>query len=104
MESALASYRETVIRAFNDIDVALGNIELLESLDAILLEELSRAEESLRIAEVRYREGVIDYQRVLSAQEFLYGARNSVLSNKRAYLNAVVAIYQALGGGWRRDS
>ena len=104
MESALASYRETVIRAFNDIDVALGNIELLESLDAILLEELSRAEESLRIAEVRYREGVIDYQRVLSAQEFLYSARNSVLSNKRAYLNAVVAIYQALGGGWRSDS
>ena len=42
-------------------------------------------------------------QRVLSAQEFLYSARNSVLSNKRAYLNAVVAIYQALGGGWRRD-
>ena len=57
----------------------------------------------MRIAGVRYREGVIDYQRVLSAQEFLYSARNSVLSNKRAYLNAGVAIYQALGGGWRSD-
>ncbi|WP_446830972.1 efflux transporter outer membrane subunit [Candidatus Foliamicus sp.] len=103
MESSLASYRETVIRAFNDIEIALGNIELLDSLSTIAVEDLRRAEESLRIAEVRYREGVIDYQRVLTAQDFLYAARNAVLSNKRAHLNAIVSLYQALGGGWRKD-
>ena len=101
MESSLASYRQTVIRAFNDIEIALGNIELLDSLNRIALEDLKRAEESLRIAEVRYREGVIDYQRVLTAQDFLYDARNQMLNNKRAYLNAIVTLYQALGGGWR---
>ena len=100
MESSLASYRQTVIRAFNDIEIALGNIELLESLNKIALEDLRRAEESLRITEVRYREGVTDYQRVLTAQDFLYSARNNVLSNKRAYFNAIVNLYQALGGGW----
>jgi len=103
MDSSLASYRETVIRAFNDIEIALGNIELLDSLSKIALEDLKRAEESLRIAEVRYREGVIDYQRVLTAQDFLYSARNNVLSNKRAHLNAIVSLYQALGGGWRKN-
>jgi len=103
MDSSLASYREIVIRAFNDIEIALGNIELLDSLSKIALEDLKRAEESLRIAEVRYREGVIDYQRVLTAQDFLYSARNNVLSNKRAHLNAIVSLYQALGGGWRKD-
>ena len=104
MESSLANYRETVIRAFNDIEIALGNIELLDSLDQIALEDLRRAEEFLRIAEVRYREGVIDYHRVLTAQDFLYGARNEVLRNKRAYLNAILGLYQALGGGWTRSS
>ena len=103
MESSLASYRQTVIRAFNDIEIALGNIELLDSLNQVAQEDLKRAEESLRIAEVRYREGVIDYQRVLTAQDFLYSARNNVLSNKRAHLNAIVNLYQALGGGWRRS-
>ena len=103
MESSLASYRQTVIRAFNDIEIALGNIELLESLNKIALEDLKRAEESLRITEVRYREGVTDYQRVLTAQDFLYSARNGVLSNRRAYFNAIVNLYQALGGGWRKD-
>ena len=104
MESSLAGYREVVIRAFNDIEIALGNIELLDSLSRIALEDLRRAEESLRIAEVRYREGVIDYQRVLTAQDFLYAARNNVLSNKRAHLNAIVSLYQSLGGGWRKDA
>ena len=103
MDSALASYREIAIRAFNDIEIALGNIKLLNSLSRISLEDLRRAEESLRIAEVRYREGVIDYQRVLTAQDFLYSARNNVLSNKRAHLNAIVSLYQSLGGGWRRN-
>lgn len=100
MESSLDSYRQTVIRAFNDIEIALGNIQLLDSLNRIALEDLKRAEESLRIAEVRYREGVIDYERVLIAQDFLFSARNNVLSNKRGYLNAIVNLYQALGGGW----
>ncbi|MDE0129310.1 MAG: efflux transporter outer membrane subunit [Gammaproteobacteria bacterium] len=103
MDSSLASYREIVIRAFNDIEIALGNIELLDSLSRIALEDLRRAEESLRIAEVRYREGVIDYQRVLTAQDFLYSARDNVLSNKRAHLNAIVSLYQSLGGGWTKD-
>ncbi len=100
MESTLASYRQTVIRAFNDIQIVLGNIELLDSLNQIALEDLKRAEESLRITEVRYREGVIEYHRVLTAQDFLYSARNNVLGNKRAYLNAIVNLYLALGGGW----
>ena len=103
MESSLASYRHTVIRAFNDIEIALGNIQLLDSLNQIALEDLKRAEESLRIAEVRYREGVIEYHRVLTAQDLLYAARNTVLSNKRAYLNAILGLYQALGGGWTRN-
>ena len=77
---------------------------LPDSLSRIALEDLRRAEESLRIAEVRYREGVIDYHRVLTAQDFLYAARNNVLSNKRAHLNAIVSLYQSMGGGWRKDS
>ncbi len=104
MESSLASYRQTVIRAFNDIEISLGNIELLDALDQVALEDLKRAEESLRIAQVRYSEGVIDYQRVLTAQDFLYNARNNVLSNKGAYLNAILNLYRDLGGGWSRDS
>jgi outer membrane protein TolC len=103
LESALANYRETVIAAFNDIDVSLGNIELLRALGEVAAEDLKRAEESFRIAEARYREGVDDFQTVLISQNQLFDTRNSYFDNKLAQLNAAIAFYQSLGGGWQAE-
>lgn len=100
LESRLADYRSVVISVFNDVDVALSNIELLDALAQVALDDRARAEESFRIAEVRYREGVTDFQTVLIAQTSLYSARNRFLDNKLARLNAVVALYRSLGGAW----
>ena len=104
LESALANYRETVIGAFNEIEVALGNIELLAALGKVAEEDLGRAQAAFRIAQARYREGVVDYQTVLLSQNTLYDARNARLDNKLAQLNAIVALHQSLGGGWRQAS
>ena len=103
LESSLADYRETVLSAFNEIEVSLGNIELLDALGRVAGEDLKRAEEAFRIAEVRYREGVDGYQTVLTAQDALFAARDTSLDNKLAQLNAVIAFYQSLGGGWSAD-
>ena len=103
LESALGTYRKAAISAFNDIEVALSNIALLEEQARVAGEDLARAEEAFRIAQVRYREGVDDYQTVLISQGALYGSRLAVLDNRLARLNAVVALYQALGGGWQAD-
>lgn len=101
LESSLASYRETVIGAFNEIEVTLGNIELLDALGVVAADDLRRAEESFRIAEARYREGVADFQTVLISQNQLFNSRNNFFDNKLARLNAVIGLYQALGGGWQ---
>lgn len=103
LESSLADYRETVLSAFNEIEVSLGNIELLDALGNVAAEDLKRAEEAFRIAEVRYREGVGGYQAVLTSQDALFAARETSLDNKLAQLNAVIAFYQSLGGGWSAE-
>lgn len=100
LESSLADYRQAVISAFNEIEVSLGNIELLNSLASVAAEDLTRAEEAFRIAGVRYREGISDYQTVLNTQDTLFSVRNSFLDSKLNQLNAVVSLYQSLGGGW----
>ena len=104
LENALNNYRETVIAAFNDIEVSLGNIELLRALGDVEAENLKRAEESFRIAQARYREGVDDFQTVLVSQTQLFDARNSYFDNKLAQLNAAIAFYQSLGGGWENTA
>lgn len=103
MQSSLAAYRKAVLAAFNDIEVRLRSIALLDSQEAVALEDRRRAEESFRIAQLRYSEGVADYQTVLLSQDALFFARNAYLNNKLARLNATVALYQALGGGWEHS-
>jgi len=100
MQSSLAAYRKAAIAAFNDIEVRLTSIALLNSQEAVARDDRARAEEAFRIAGLRYSEGVANYQTVLLSQNALFGARNAYLNNKLARLNATVALYQALGGGW----
>jgi multidrug efflux system outer membrane protein len=100
VESSLTNYRRAVLGAFNEVEIALSNIQLLEEQAEVAASSLAAAEESFRIAEVRYREGVADFETVLVSQNTLFNTRNSFLDNKLQRLNAVLAFYQALGGGW----
>jgi len=104
MENSLAEYRKSVLGAFNEIEVLLSNIQLLEALGQVAYDNLGAAEESFRIAQVRYREGVTDYETVLISQGTLFSIRNAYLDNKLLQLNAIVGFYQALGGGWQADN
>jgi NodT family efflux transporter outer membrane factor (OMF) lipoprotein len=100
VENGLATYRRAVLTAFNDVEVALANIQLLEEQAEVAASSLDAAEEAFRIAESRYREGVADFETVLVAQNSLFSTRNAFLDNKLQRLNAVLSFYQALGGGW----
>jgi outer membrane protein, multidrug efflux system len=100
LENNLANYRRSVLGAFNEVEVLLSSIQLLEAQGATALSNLNAAEESFRIAQVRYEEGVADYQTVLQTQNTLFASRNAWLDNKLLQLNAMVGLYQALGGGW----
>src|SRR5690606_35446682 len=102
LENGLASYQRSVLAAFNEIEVLLNNIALLERQSLVALRNLEAAEESERIARLRYDEGVTDFQTVLNAQNTLFATRTSVLDNKLQRLNAMLSLYQALGGGWER--
>ncbi len=104
LESSLADYRKTVLNAFNEIEVLLSNMQVQNELVDVALQNLSAAEESFRIAQVRYEEGVSDFQTVLTTQNTLFNSRNSYLDTKLSQLNTTVNLYQALGGGWEKEA
>ena len=100
VESNLATYRRAVLGAFNEVEVALSNIQLLEEQAEVAASSLAAAEEAFRIAEVRYREGVADFETVLWRRTVCSrrATRFSTTSSQR--LNAILSFYQMLGGGW----
>ena len=100
LENSLSRYRAAVINAFNEIEIILGNVAFLAAQSEVAIRNLDAAEESFRIAELRYQEGVVDFETVLNTQNVLFQTRSSYLDSKLAQLNVAVALYQALGGGW----
>ena len=101
MANALASYRRTVLAAFNEVEVLLSAVQLQAEQVAVALQNLGAAEEAFRIAQVRYEEGVTDFLTVLTTQNTLFSSRNATLDTKLQQLNTLISLYQALGGGWQ---
>jgi hypothetical protein len=50
---------------------------------------------------LRYQEGFADYQRVLDAQQALFGQQQRYVSNKGFAIQSLISVYRALGGGWQ---
>lgn len=100
LENALNNYRSTVISAFNEVQVLINDQILLEELYDINLSQLYLAEESFRVSQARYSEGLDEFETVLNTQNTLYQQRIDVLNTKVQRLNASIALYIAAGGGW----
>ena len=58
------------------------------------------ARTALRVAMLQYREGVVDFTTVLTAQQTLLSQQDSLASTLGTIATSLVGVYRALGGGW----
>ena len=96
----IATYRSTVLNAFSDTESALGQVSSDAEQQKFTQDEVNAAAEAFRISELQYREGVTDLLSVLQSQQTLFTSEDSLVQVKLARLQAIVSLYQALGGGW----
>ena len=97
---ALYSYEKTVRNAFAEVNNSLDAITRYQEQLTELLAQQDVAQETLRIAQNRYRNGYSSYLDVLDAQRTLFSVQTSVVQVKNNLLLAQVDLYRALGGGW----
>jgi outer membrane protein, multidrug efflux system len=93
-------YRKAILTAFSDVEQALAATSRLAQRESLQTQVQGRAQEALRLAEVRYREGADDLLSVLDAQRTLFDAQDQLAQIRRDRLSSSVALYKALGGGW----
>ena len=82
------------------MEQALAGTSRLGQLEQLQEEVQTRARESLRLAEIRYRGGADDLLTVLDAQRTLFAAQDQLAQTQLSRLQAAVSLYKALGGGW----
>jgi NodT family efflux transporter outer membrane factor (OMF) lipoprotein len=100
----IATYRKTVFTAFSDVETALGTVKSTSDQLALLEEQTRASAEAFRISELQYREGTIDILSLLQNQQNLFNAQQSLVQTKLARLEANLALYNALGGGWEQKA
>jgi multidrug efflux system outer membrane protein len=103
-QELIATYRNAAITAFAEVETSLGGIAHFREQEGYQAEQVAQSQIAFDIAQVRYREGVADYLTVLDAQRTLYSARDALGQIKLLRLQAIVALYKALGGGWTEPS
>jgi NodT family efflux transporter outer membrane factor (OMF) lipoprotein len=94
------TYRRAILSAFKDVEDALVAASRQAQQETLLTEVQVQAREALRLAEIRYREGVDDLLTVLDAQRTLFNAQDQIAQIRLNRLEAAVSLYKALGGGW----
>jgi NodT family efflux transporter outer membrane factor (OMF) lipoprotein len=100
-QELLEIYRGAIINGFADVEKALNSIRGLDEQRQWQSEELSQAQIAFNIAQSRYQAGAEDLLTVLETQRTLYAAQDLNVQLKLARVQASVALYKALGGGWQ---
>lgn len=99
-DELLQNYRKAVISGFADVENALDGIRQTALRERLQREVVASSQRAFDIAEQRLREGTVDLVTVLQTQQTLYQAQDTLAQARLAHVQAVVSLYQALGGGW----
>jgi NodT family efflux transporter outer membrane factor (OMF) lipoprotein len=99
-EGALATYRQTVLTALEDVENGLSALKASQARQAEFATALDAANNQAILARSEYRSGITDFQTLLEAERALLSAREGLLSAQADQTLAIVQLYRALGGGW----
>ena len=94
-------YQDTVLRAARELEDAAIGFAQRRAQVAILEESVQAARRSLDIADVQYREGLVDFQRVLDSQRALFSQQERLVTTRGGVAQSLIALYKAMGGGWQ---
>jgi multidrug efflux system outer membrane protein len=97
---ARADYERTVLRALEEtedafVDYGQGRERLVHAT-----QQATASRRAAELARIQYREGALDFLRLLDAERSVLQAEDAVAAAEANVNAAVVGIYKALGGGW----
>jgi NodT family efflux transporter outer membrane factor (OMF) lipoprotein len=102
-DAAVATYRQTVLTAFQQVEDNIAALRVLEAEYDLDLASSAAADEAESLATKQYKAGQVDYTTVVVAQNTALAARRTVAQSARDRMVASVDLISALGGGWSQQ-
>jgi NodT family efflux transporter outer membrane factor (OMF) lipoprotein len=103
-EQASATYQQTVLNAFQDVETNLAALRILADEAKIQDHAVRSAEQSLSLAMNRYKGGLTNYLQVITAQSIALANQRTAVQILSRRMTASVLLVKAVGGGWNASS
>lgn len=99
-EGFVASYRNTVLTAFQQVEDELATLRILSQERQQQDDAVRAAQTALARAEDRYKFGVDSYLNVITAQTTLLTNQRTATTIRQLQMSASVQLIKSLGGSW----
>jgi len=96
----LMNYRKAILSGFADVERALIAVQDLAQQERLQGEAVRTARRAYELSETQLRTGTIDITTVLNTQRTLFASEDQLVVVRLTRLQAIVSLFQALGGGW----
>ena len=97
---AKLNYERSVLSALHDVSNSLAAFESSQTIFSAQRSLVYSSQEYLRLAQLRYRNGVASSLDLMDAQRQLFSAQIGLVKAKNEQLNSLTYLYKALGGGY----
>jgi NodT family efflux transporter outer membrane factor (OMF) lipoprotein len=102
-QQALATYEKTVLLALQEIQDAANNYAYEIDRREKLGQSVKALEESVRLVESQYRNGLTDFQNVLDMQRSLFVQQDNLAISEGLAVGYLIRVYRSAGGGWEKE-
>jgi outer membrane protein TolC len=99
-QEAAIVFQKTVLQAWREVDDALSAYDTEQRRRDLLTGVVQQDQAALDVAQMRYREGAVDFLNVLTVQRDLLSAESDLAQSRGMAAVNLVTLYKALGGGW----
>ena len=103
-DESVASYRQQVLVAFQEVEDGLSGLRVLEQQAAAYDKAVKSAQQTVDISTARYKEGLANYLEDITSEVTLLNdqrVNDQVLEQR---LLTTVQLIEALGGGWQEST
>ncbi|MEN8117211.1 MAG: efflux transporter outer membrane subunit [Bacteroidota bacterium] len=97
------NYIQSYLIALQEVEDAIIAIDSYEKEFTLKKNQLELSQEALDLAWVRYNEGITTFLEFLNLQASLFNAQLQASESYKQYLESIVKLYLALGGGWEYE-
>jgi NodT family efflux transporter outer membrane factor (OMF) lipoprotein len=100
-QESVWQYRNTILTALQEVQDALVAYATEQVRRNSLIEEANQESQSLHLARQQYEHGLVSFLNVLDAERTLLMAQDDLEQSDQMISTDLVALYKALGGGWK---